>query len=727
MHPLNPLVRALDPITSRVRTDITAKKIPAGGSIWTADPLTDERIAKHLNGGPARGCCPMKPGESTTMVAVLDLDSHKGEVEWAKMCEVAQTILDLMELLGYSAQVFRSSGGKGIHIYLVWDTPQDAYSVREFLKGVLDACGFTDGTKGVAAGQIEIFPKQDEVDVDGHGSQVILPLAGESEPLEPLADWQAMGKAHALTLTWVGCPDVPVVPRPVRSLAISTSVVDLAVFKSALDAIPNSGADELDYDDWRDVVFAIHNATGGSAEGLAWAHEFSARASKYDKVTLERRTWPYIKNKPGGVTWRTVMSMAVDQGWNDPTEVFPIIVPIDNDPPPMRRARSGEFLATISNLQRALYKPGFCGMQIRYDHFKDEVVKAEPDDDQWSPFADEDYTRLRVHLENRGFKPVPKEMIRDVVLATAKHFQFDTAIEWLRQKKWDGIPRVEMFFTTYLGASDSPYTRAVARYIWSAMAGRVLEPGAKVDMVPILVGEQGSGKTTGVKAMVPSELFHCEISFGEKEDDLSRKMRGRLVAEIGELHGLHTKAEEGIKAFITRQHENWVPKYREFATKYPRRLVFIGTTNQEEFLADQTGNRRFLPVQVGTTRLEDLQRDCDQLWAEATLMFKASGIQFREAQALAAEVHAAHMIRDVWETTVADWLDRADPITAEVPRTRKFLRIADVLQDALSVPAKSQGRREELRMGAVLRTFGYERKKVRDGNRTIWAYVPHQS
>ncbi|MCV5824559.1 virulence-associated E family protein, partial [Escherichia coli] len=87
-------------------------------------------------------------------------------------------------------------------------------------------------------------------------------------------------------------------------------------------------------------------------------------------------------------------------------------------------------------------------------------------------------------------------------------------------------------------------------------------------------------------------------SFAEKDDDLARKMRGRLVAEIGELRGLNTKELESIKAFVTRTHENWIPKYREFATQFPRRLVFVGTTNEDEFLADKTGNRRWLPVEV---------------------------------------------------------------------------------------------------------------------------------
>src|SRR5690606_13267649 len=104
----------------------------------------------------------------------------------------------------------------------------------------------------------------------------------------------------------------------------------------------------------------------------------------------------------------------------------------------------------------------------------------------------------------------------------------------------------------------------------------------KADMVPILVGTQGVGKSTAIAAMSPSPEFFAEVSFSEKDDDLSRKMRGKLVAEIGELRGLHSKEMESVKAFITRTHEHWIPKYREFETTFPRRLVFIGSTNKDQ-------------------------------------------------------------------------------------------------------------------------------------------------
>lgn len=182
--PNNPLVKALRPLTRRVRTDVTAVKKSGGQQAWTNQALTDERLAAHCNGGPARGVCPVREGESVTLVALLDFDSHKGEVDWARMSSVVKSVVDVLEVAwGMSPVLFRSSGGRGVHLYLLWDEPQDCYSVRMWLREVLESVGLRSGTGGVMKGEVEVFPRQDEVKVGQRGNQFILPLAGASAPL----------------------------------------------------------------------------------------------------------------------------------------------------------------------------------------------------------------------------------------------------------------------------------------------------------------------------------------------------------------------------------------------------------------------------------------------------------------------------------------------------------------------------------------------------------------
>jgi hypothetical protein len=178
------LANSLLPLVSKVRTDVTAVRDADGTQAWTQQRLTTERIRAHLNGGPARGVCPIKAGESTTMVAVLDFDSHGGEVSWVEMSAKVSAVVDALEMIGMQPILFRSGGGKGVHLYLLWDSPQDAYSVRMMLIEALSVAGLKSGAKGLVHGEVEIFPKQDSVAADGYGNQFILPGSRASTPLD---------------------------------------------------------------------------------------------------------------------------------------------------------------------------------------------------------------------------------------------------------------------------------------------------------------------------------------------------------------------------------------------------------------------------------------------------------------------------------------------------------------------------------------------------------------
>ena len=271
----------LTPLVNRVRTDVTAIK-KVGGQVWTREPLTEARLYKHLNGGPARGVCPIKAGEATTMVGLYDLDSHKGETSWADMVKVAAGLLGSLESHGMKPIAFRSSGGRGIHVFLLWDDPQDAYSVRKFMSDAIEAMGFRNGTAGVACNEIEIFPKQDSVPVDGFGNQFILPLSGLSEPLEPLLGLDPTGKDYALTMDWPISPPVEAVEKPMRYIE-PVDVAALGLASKALLAIPNT----FDRVAWFNLLCGFKEATGegGYEVALAWsANHESHTPSEFDKA-----------------------------------------------------------------------------------------------------------------------------------------------------------------------------------------------------------------------------------------------------------------------------------------------------------------------------------------------------------------------------------------------------------------------------------------------------------
>ncbi len=390
--------------------------------------------------------------------------------------------------------------------------------------------------------------------------------------------------------------------------------------------------------------------------------------------------------------------------------------------PPFDRDKQGRIEATAANVQMALQRPDITGVVLGYDAFRDDLLAQWDGSGRWAVFKNTDFFEVRLRLERGNFKPLGREMVRDAIHHAAEQNMFDSAIEWLTAQQWDGVPRVERFLADYFGADDTPYTRAVSTYMWSALAGRALSPGVKCDMVPVFVGGQGIGKSTGVAALAPTADQFVEFDLGEKEEDKARKMRGKLVGEISELRGLQTRDIESIKAFVTRTHEEWVPKYQERKQVFPRRLVLFGTTNQEEFLADETGNRRWLPVVVKRNVDTDrIANDRSQLWAEARELFKRGGVVWSAASALAPEVQSAHIVGDAWEDAISKWLRETD-ITGDAPAAREFLRTSEIASGALGLDMRHISKREEMRIARALRALGYERARFRGDGRVIRAW-----
>lgn len=411
---------------------------------------------------------------------------------------------------------------------------------------------------------------------------------------------------------------------------------------------------------------------------------------------------------------------------------FDVVVVPDNAPPPapnFQRNRAGQIEATLVSVLAALRHQGVAGMQVAWDTFIDELMCSAPwSKDQWRLFTDNDYARIKETLTRFGFKEVPMETLRDAVALVAEEGAFDSAQIWLKGlPAHDGVPRIETFLSTYFRADDTPYTRAVSCYLWSAMAGRTLSPGCQADMAAVMLSLQGKGKTQGVKAMVPDPRYYIEINLAHRDGDLSRSLRGKLIGELGELRGLASREAEDIKAWVSRTTEEWVPKYKEFTTRYQCRLALVGTSNQDQFLTDPTGNRRWLPVRTDTVDVAAIERDRDQLWAEARDRFAVHGIEWREAEKLGRAVHAEHMVHDSWEDRIAEWMLTPDELSGECPENRKFIRIGEILQEALGLQISHVRRAEELRVGAILRKWNWERRKIREGGRTPWAYVPLRS
>jgi hypothetical protein len=404
---------------------------------------------------------------------------------------------------------------------------------------------------------------------------------------------------------------------------------------------------------------------------------------------------------------------------------------IDNPLPAFQRdGRTGKIKATLNNLIMGLLDIRVARWYLGHDGFTDDVMHAPTTmidgvpvdipvhDRQWVTFTDAARVELRLRLENYGFEPVAKENMRDALAAVAKRNEFDSAIEWLthRVPHWDGVPRIDSFFSRYFHAAQTEYVVATSAYVWTALAGRVLKPGCKADMVPLLIGEGGSGKTTGVAAMAPFEGAFSEISLEHRDDDLARRLRGVLVGELGELRGLAGREREAILSWISRTHEEWTPKFKEFKTKFPRRCVFIGTTNRHQALVDdEAGLRRWLPIHVGTTDLAAINRDRDQMWAEARERFLKNGVEFAKADKLARKARGEATEEDAWLEPVLNWLLASDLSDDDdgvlTARWEREVTHSDISMGALGMPAQKMGRSDQMRVASVMRELGFSRER----------------
>lgn len=262
------------------------------------------------------------------------------------------------------------------------------------------------------------------------------------------------------------------------------------------------------------------------------------------------------------------------------------------------------------------------------------------------------------------------------------------------------------WLTTYGGAPDTAYVRAVGRLAIVAAARRARRPGALFQELLVLEGPQGGGKSTALKALCPDPAwFTDQLPLGADAREMMEATQGRLIVEVAELQGLSKSDENKIKAYLSRVTDSARGAYMHHTSRRDRQFVPIGTTNEEQYLGDPTGNRRWWPVRAARWDVAALIRDRDQLWAEAVrddLAQAEDDAHIRMDPSLYAEAAAEQEARvhvDPYEVTMGHQL--ADFASCRI-------RVIDVMQ-MLSIedPGRSK------RAGGAMKRLGFRR--VRDG------------
>ena len=282
-------------------------------------------------------------------------------------------------------------------------------------------------------------------------------------------------------------------------------------------------------------------------------------------------------------------------------------------------------------------------------------------------WKDADDAGLRCYME-KVYNITGKERITDGFQLYCEMHKTNLVQEFLRSlPAWDGVPRLDTLFIDYLGAADTQYSRAVARKSLCAAVARAMQPGVKYDTMPILVGAQGIGKSTLLR-LLGCEWFNDSLSTFEGKE-ACEMIQGSWIIELQELNGLNKSEENAVKQFLSKSDDIYREPYGRRTGRYPRRCVFFGTTNDDEFLRDKTGARRFLPIDCMAQRpvksvFSDLPGEVPQIWAEALLawrMGEALYLESAELATMAREAQEQHAVHSAKEGIIRDFLEKEIP------------------------------------------------------------------
>ena len=389
----------------------------------------------------------------------------------------------------------------------------------------------------------------------------------------------------------------------------------------------------------------------------------------------------------------------------------------------------GKYLSNANNLN-LIFKndPVFKGA-FKFNKFDNKryLFKSSPwrDIEQPEPIRNVDYSGIRNYLDG-VYQIIGKDKIEDALALQFENHSFHPIKDYLNSLSWDGKPRLENVLIDYYGVEDSLYTREAIRKPFVAATARVFEPGKKFDLVLVLVGDQGTGKSTLVDKFGKS--WSSDTFMTVKGKEAFEQLQGSWLIEIPELAALRKSDAEATKHYITKREDKFRPAFGKTVELYKRQCVFFGNVNDRNFLNDPTGNRRFIPVDV---RKEHVTKDIhtiqdieiDQIWAEAFALYKkGEKLYMSEAAHEAAKEHQKeHSAVDERKGIIQNYLDHLLPeswdelgligrreylsgeISTKGTKKRQFVCIAEIWCECLELEKKNMDRYKTRQLNDIMR------------------------
>ena len=321
---------------------------------------------------------------------------------------------------------------------------------------------------------------------------------------------------------------------------------------------------------------------------------------------------------------------------------------------------------------------------------------------------------LRWFNRNR-FPDATRNVLQDAMQMVARQSIISPVRHYLEALKWDGLPRIEDWLQIYCEAPSAGVTQRFGRKWLIAAVARALRPGCKADNALVLEGAQGVGKSSALKALAGEEWFFDGLRDMHGKD-ASASLKGKWIVELPELSALRRSDAESVKAFLSRTEERYRPPYGRGEVIERRRCIFAGTTNRDDYLADDTGGRRFWPVRVGQVDVAGLKRDRDQIWAEAVQALHAGEFWWLsgDEEASAAAIVADRQADDLWSGKVLSVAAGLSEVSA-----------AQIL-NLMDIPLDRGGKSESMRICGILTRAGWRKDgKFKNGpHKDLSRYLP---
>lgn len=495
-------------------------------------------------------------------------------------------------------------------------------------------------------------------------------------------------------------------------------------FSDAVKALYSTNPNEMNYDEWRNFSCAFRQSASGLGIDDAmirmtwdgWCAQYG-KNSNADNEKLWRSMangtdlgWSYLRGKASPqiqgelLFGQPTIPNVIDGQLLTPKDVFdePLWGKLANQPV------STELVIRIKD----------AALPFGYDLFKRKQVKLDrmPWDKssigypkQWT---DDDDIYLQAWFHRYELKP-SMEIVKYSARLSALRNQFNPVTDYLNRLQWDGTPRINDFFIRYFGATNVEFARVVGAKFLMGMVARAYNPGCKRDEIVVLEGEQGIRKSTALNILATDNFFSDSLP-NLHDKDAQQHLQGLWLVEIAELAAMRRSEVEDVKRFVSTRIDKFREPFGRHPIDSPRTAIFAATTNDDRYLKDTTGARRYWPIKCDVIDTDGLQRDRDQLFAEAVQRYRANERYWLvdQEEALAAIETAERRELDPWHDIVA----RHCATSVGIP-----VSMESIFRHALNVPYERLNASTNKRVTAILKTLGYRRQQLERGG--PWYYV----